>query len=418
MTPVGSSDSDSEGEPFIIPQFDGANDFVIHRDRGRRQQQTTSGPPQHHRPVTASTRDFVRENALKRSRGGASHPASAPRFPHPPSVPSSQHQPVPSSFGLSQHSSLVNPDGTLPDFMDISSLMAAGEVQAPSIVPHTPARGKSSRRDFPPPQDMQQPPPPLNITPLSGMGMSQRLPGIGDAMVVPALVTSGRVSLTSPQMMMPQSYVLQHHSPATDLDSCPDTPQPSGQDHKQSGRAAAGESQQAGSSLRTLSRQDSEHSAYSPISDESDGEGSGRGRRGHGTGEARAPDAPDTPAAPENGDILKQAFDMTLFDLKPMDVETPEFVLMSPGYPEPGDGCPAPTDDMLAPDPYLHQAEDYTTVTTTNTQGDGTHLEAPYAPPTPSPPPPQPQPRREPPPPTSKTKKKKQKPGRERSSIM
>lgn len=404
------SDSDSEGEPFVIPQFDGANDFVTHR--GRRQHQSTSATPQHHRSVAASTRDLVRENALKRSRGGVSHPAPPARFHQPPTVPSSQHHPVPSPLGPNQPSSLVNPDGTfdLPDFMDISSRLAAGEVPAPSIVPHNPARGKSSRREFPPPQDMQQPPPPLNITPLSGMGMSQRVPGIGEALVVPALVTTGRVNLSSPQVLMPQSYVLQHTSPAPDLDPGPDITQLGGQSHKQSRKAAATEGQRGTLALRTLARQDSEQSAYSPISEESDGEGSGRGRRGRGSGEGRAADAS---AAPENEDILKQAFDMTLSDLKPMDVETPEFALVPPDYS--ADGCPPPADDMLAPGPYLYQAQDDTTVTTDHTQGEESYLEVSNAPPTHSPP--QLQPRREPPPPTTKTKKKKQKPGRERSSI-
>lgn len=421
-SPAGTSESDSDGEVFVIPQFDGANDLVTHRGRRQHQHPPAASQP-HHRPVAASTRDLVRENALKRSQGGANRGAQAPRPHQPPSVPSSHHHhPVPSPLGSSHHAPLLNSDGTLvlPDFMDISSRLATGEVQSPSIVPQS-VRGKSSRREFPPPQDMQHPPPPLNITPLSGMGMSQRVPGIGDALVVPALVTTGRVNITSPQMLVSQGYVLQQPNPAPDLAPAPG-PSPSqsaGHSHKQSRRTAPEESHR-GPAHRTLARQDSEQSVYSPISEESDGEGGGRGRRGRGTVEGRAADPP-VPAAPENGDILKQAFDMTLFDLgdEPMDVETPEFALMPSEYST--DGCSAPpSQEVLTSGSYLYQAEDGSTmeltpVAATQTQGEASQPEAPNAPPTSSPPPPQP--RKEPSAPTTKTKKKKQKSSREKNST-
>lgn len=425
-SPARTSDSDSDGETFIIPQFDGANDYISHR--GRRQHQHTPAAPQHHhRPIAASTRDLIRENTLKRSQGGANRGAPAPRPHQPPSVPSSQHHhPVPSPLGPSQHTPLLNSDGTpnLPDFIDISSRLAVGEVQAPCIVPQS-MRGKSSRREFPPPQDVQQPPPPLNITPLSGMGMSQRVPGIGDALVVPALVTSGRVSLTSPQMLVPQGCVLQYSSPTPDLtpghSPCagPSPSQPANHNHKQSRKGMPGESLR-GFPHRTLARQDSEQSVYSPISEESDGEGGGRGRRGRGVGEGKVADPPVT-AAPENEDILKQAFDMTLSDLgdEPMDVETPEFGLITSEYT--ADTCPAPpSQEVLAHGSFLYQAEDGSTmeltpIPTTETQGDASMPQAPHTPPTPSPPPSTS--RKEPPATTSKTKKKKQKPGREKNST-
>lgn len=425
-SPAWTSDSDSEGEVFVIPQFDGANDIVSHR--GRRQHQHPPPPPQHHhhRPVAASTRDIVRENALKRSQGGAHRGAPAPRPHQPPSVPSSHHHhPVPSPIGSSHHTPLLNPDSTLvlPDFMDISSSLATGEVQSSSFVPQA-MRAKSSRREFPPPQDVQHPPPPLNITPLPGMGMSQRVPGIGDALVVPALVTTGRVSLTSPQMLVSQGYVQQQPTPAPDLapgpGPCPgpSPAQPASHNHRQSRRAAVGEGQRS-LAHRTLARQDSEQSAYSPISEESDGEGGSRGRRGRGVGEGRAADPPVS-AAPKNEDILKQAFDMTLSDLgdEPMDVETPEFALMPSEYT--ADGCPLGSQEMLASNSYLYQAEDGSTmqltpIAATQTHGDVNQSEAPHAPPTPSPPPPIP--RKELPAPATKTKKKKQKPGREKNNA-
>lgn len=497
----------SDEEDFVIPQFDGANDVILRR--GRRQQASHSNPnaqqnvdgnavteaPQRQtnhsgRSTSVNTRDVIRENILKRNRGGESRGSQAPlplHNPHShhgphlrrhvtsPSVPysTSSQGPVPSSLSNVPGNSLTYAPSdsnfdtvlNLPDFIDISSHMTSGEAQSPSIISNSASQGNShsqakskssrgSRKIIRQPElsttvtlSQESPQSPvsvamtgtMNITPLSSIGVSQRVPGIGNALVVPALVTNTRVSVSglgSSHVIVPSDHAVQQpgsfkaghsslpsaknqqpsalmmvsqasssHITAVshgNLQRLPDSQghgrhesavsqsyisqqtsslqhsnQPSGypevpsQIHKvnrrsyktspnvhpplqspqhslpsskmskydNAGPLQVGEQSSQGTSsagvpgsLKTMVRQNSEQSAYSPISDESDTDVPGSTRKLHTNNDVSGTvvSTSKTIETSNKEDILKQAFDMTLFDgidleVEPMDANDNSF---------------------------------------------------------------------------------------------
>ncbi|KAG7168016.1 Actin cytoskeleton-regulatory complex protein pan1-like 1, partial [Homarus americanus] len=437
------SDSDySDAEDFVIPQFDGANDIISRK--GRRQQASRGKPnatPQRQsdhngRSAPVNTRDVIRENILKKKRGreGSRAPQHQGLYATSPSVPYStaSQGPVPSSLNSvpgNSSSSLpsdLNIDGMLqlPDFMDISSRMtdqscgSASQSNTYSQTMNKSSRGSRKAVDQPPVSGT------MNITPLPNIGMNRMVPGIGNALVVPALITNSRVNvsgLDSSQMVLPHNYLQQQHGnlgarespvPAGNGQqpsglvmvpraSSPHdagssqlglhrTPNPRGQggrnsassqshlrqpgvnprnsnqrqnyhqipsqSHKgsrrhypadppigspqhpvtssRSGKYVNAGSQQAAERgtqetvpgvsgpAKTMLRQNSEQSAYSPISDESDADvpNTCSGRKLAGNGDATAGDSTGSEPAHKE-DILKQAFDMILFDGIDIEVE-------------------------------------------------------------------------------------------------
>lgn len=217
---------------------------------------------------------------------------------------------------------------------------------------------------------------PINITPIAS-GMPQEFPGIGKALVVPALVTNKRVNVTnspvmlspnlvmqnsgnvifnqssfesgnnqqSPNVMMVQPTVeqensggrrhaqinnpLRHTTESSDRSSLKSVSSNSGSSRasRSSKYAEGGHQGFSGSNLagapgplKSIMRQHSDQTVYSPISDESDIEITS-------TKNAVAPKSSETAAekSSKQSDILQQALqvlDMSLdIDIEPMDSE-------------------------------------------------------------------------------------------------
>ncbi|XP_047479044.1 mucin-4-like [Penaeus chinensis] len=217
---------------------------------------------------------------------------------------------------------------------------------------------------------------PLNITPIAS-GMPQEFPGIGKALVVPALVTNKRVNVTNSQVMLSPNLVMQnsgnvifnqssyesgssqqspnvmmvqptieqensggrrhaqinnplrHTTESSDRSSSKSASSSSGsfRASRSSKYAEGGHQGFSGSNLagapgplKSIMRQHSDQSVYSPISDESDIEISS-------TKNAVAPKSSETAGerSSKQSDILQQALqvlDMSLdIDIEPMDNE-------------------------------------------------------------------------------------------------
>lgn len=259
--------------------------------------------------------------------------------------------------------------------------IASGVSQGNQRVSHSQERSKSSKRNRKGQRSEMRDPAmashvagPINITPIAS-GMQQEFPGIGKALVVPALVTNKRVNVTnshvmlspnlvmqnsgnvifnqssfesgsnqqSPNLMMVQpgieqennggrrhaqaSNPLRHTAESSDRSASKSGSSSSGSfrpsrssRHIEGGHQGSSGSNLAGAPgpLKSIMRQHSDQTVYSPISDESDIEISS-------TKNAVAPKSSEsaTEKSSKKSDILQQALqalDMSLdIDIEPMD---------------------------------------------------------------------------------------------------
>lgn len=253
--------------------------------------------------------------------------------------------------------------------MDVSSRLAADNHNFKTSYhrQQTQSRAKSSRGGDKLAFQSQAPTQPqtntVNITPLSNVGVPQCVPGVGKALVIPALVTNPNVNvsgLPSTQMIISPTGMVQSSSHSIQLGSATSRSNsgnsraqrrqeehPSGNVREASqGHKANQRPPQAAPTLtlaqqvspesaksrgqgrgRTLARQDSESSVYSPISDEDKEESGADNRtrqRGSETSSSEVPAGGRSEVTETSKDILKEAVDLILFDLKEGDEDLME----------------------------------------------------------------------------------------------
>ena len=371
-----TTDSSDEGD-FVIPQFDGANDVLV--GSGRKQRTNRAHPfPQgnvgrntnahinkpaysSHSYTSASQSHVISD---RRYRGGRPESTTLQSVPYSVSsqgpVPSSHNKRVPGSaslVGSSQSSSL---DKRQPQ----QSHHGRTEYHLhnnPRM--HSQAHGypgRTNQHNTVPPSS-QASSRPMYITPIPGAGMPQKVPGVGNAYVAPALLSSKEIKMggvKSSSMVLPsrvvspqqehgarhppslqssheyahnrrsnypvpqnrrdnqRNFVPSDNHPGSRHSSAP----PRGLQDKVSGSQSRARQTKRGfesaavpGPLEAVMRQNSSQSVYSPISDDSDNDLSDQNlTMDSGISESGMPKATESSIVKE--DILKQALSMTLDD--------------------------------------------------------------------------------------------------------
>ncbi|KAK7085885.1 hypothetical protein SK128_007274, partial [Halocaridina rubra] len=394
-------DDTSDEENFIIPQFDGANDVIVRGSSGSGRKQKTritnfvsptnvvqsmyEAPSTHHQAfsnkqisTTTLGSSVMKERKFRGAKSGNSASQCVPySISSQNVVSSSHHSKLPASSSVNLHGgqrrqlqtthnyrkdlSYQNTQSNLkrPEYMSSNSSEKLLEraVQGDKI--H--AVSSSSSSQFPSSSR------PMYITPFPGAAVAQRVPGHGDAYIVPALATSKRVNVSGirgPQMVMQPGLVMlqtgqtQSRQQDSGYAVVPESsttreviagavrPEPTQTSNvrQQSNTSQLGSKScrlnqrkhippdsmpksqhesvtppkalrdRSDGSLESVTRQLSDHSGYSPISDESDNNDSSEKM-------AKSSKVPEA-----KNDILKQAFDMTLLGDLDLEDENMEVV--------------------------------------------------------------------------------------------